>query len=94
MRECGLKQPSKLIVIYSKTSLHFCEDCRIFCEGEWEQQRQLDGYTDLIGFGLIDLFSLVDQVDLIVGIGLIAIKWRLNDFNGTHLTKKNPDAPT
>jgi hypothetical protein len=29
---------SKLIVIYSTTSLHFREDCRVFCEGEREQQ--------------------------------------------------------
>jgi hypothetical protein len=27
---------SKLIVIYPKISLHFQEDCGIFCEGEWE----------------------------------------------------------
>jgi hypothetical protein len=27
-------QTSKLIVIYSKTSLHFRKDCGIFCEGE------------------------------------------------------------
>jgi hypothetical protein len=32
-------QTSKLIVMYSKTSLHFRKDCSIFCEGEWEQQR-------------------------------------------------------
>jgi hypothetical protein len=32
-------QTSKLIVMYSKTSLHFCKDCGIFCEGEWKQQR-------------------------------------------------------
>jgi hypothetical protein len=31
---------SKLIVIYSKTSLHFYKDCGIFCEGEREQQQQ------------------------------------------------------
>ncbi len=26
--------PTKLN--HSKTSFHFCKDCRIFCEGEWE----------------------------------------------------------
>ncbi len=31
-------QTSKLIVIYSKKSLHFREDCGMFCEGEWEEQ--------------------------------------------------------
>jgi len=30
----------KLIVIYSKTLLHFHEDCGIFCEGEWEQHQR------------------------------------------------------
>jgi hypothetical protein len=29
-------QASKLIVNYFETSFHFCEDCRIFCEGEWQ----------------------------------------------------------
>ncbi len=32
-------QASKLIVKYSKTSLHFREDCGAFCEGEWVQHR-------------------------------------------------------
>jgi hypothetical protein len=32
--------PSQLIVKskYSKISLHFCKDCRIFCEGEWKKR--------------------------------------------------------
>jgi hypothetical protein len=32
--------PSQLIVEskYSKISLHFCKDCRIFCEGEWRKR--------------------------------------------------------
>jgi hypothetical protein len=32
--------PSQLVVEskYSKISLHFCKDCRIFCEGEWRKQ--------------------------------------------------------
>jgi hypothetical protein len=29
-------QVSKLIVNYFKIPFHFCEDCRIFCEGEWQ----------------------------------------------------------
>jgi len=29
----------KLIVKYTKTSLHFREDCGTFCEGEWVQHR-------------------------------------------------------
>jgi hypothetical protein len=39
---------SKLIVIYrnSKISLHFCKDCGIFCEGEWEQSQQLTQIFD------------------------------------------------
>jgi len=31
-------QTFKLIVIYSKKSLHFREDCGMFCEGEWESK--------------------------------------------------------
>jgi hypothetical protein len=31
----------KLINV-SKTSLHFREDCGMFCEGEWEQKRSMD----------------------------------------------------
>jgi hypothetical protein len=33
---------SKLIVIYSKIFFHFREDCRIYCEGEWEYKEQPD----------------------------------------------------
>jgi hypothetical protein len=29
-------QASKLIANYFEISFHFCEDCRIFCEGEWQ----------------------------------------------------------
>jgi hypothetical protein len=29
-------QASKLIVNYFEISFHFCVDCRIFCEGEWQ----------------------------------------------------------
>jgi hypothetical protein len=45
-------QTSKLIVMYSKTSLHFCKDCGIFFEGEREQQRQLDKHNGLDGLAL------------------------------------------
>jgi hypothetical protein len=41
-------QNSKLMVVYFKRFLHFREDCGIFCEGEWEQQRQLKGHTGLV----------------------------------------------
>jgi hypothetical protein len=27
---------SSKLIIYFKISFHFCKDCRIFCEGEWE----------------------------------------------------------
>ncbi len=40
-------QVSKLIVNYFKISFHFCEDCRIFCEGEWQVKN--NGYV--IGHG-------------------------------------------
>jgi hypothetical protein len=68
-------QTSKLIVISFKRSLHFRKDCGIFCEGEWEQQRQLDGHTDLIGFGFIDLVGIVGLIciDLIGDIDFICL---------------------
>ena len=77
-------KPQKLIVIYSKRSLHFREDCGIFCEGEWEQQRHLNGHSGLVDFqkwhlnghtGLVDFIGLVGPIGL---IGLI----RLVDFIG------------
>ena len=36
----------KLIVIYSKRSLHFREDCGIFCEGEWRQHNDAKNNSD------------------------------------------------
>jgi hypothetical protein len=64
-------QTSKLIVIYSKTSLHFREDCGIFCEREWGQQRQLDGHTNLVGVGLIVHINTVSCMEFIGLDGLI-----------------------
>jgi hypothetical protein len=68
-------QTSKLIVMYSKTSLHFREDCGIFCEGEWEQQRQLNKHNGLVGFlghngltGLIGLIGLITGLIVLVGL--------------------------
>jgi hypothetical protein len=66
----GSIKPQKLIVMYSKRSLHFREDCGIFCEGEWEQQRHLDGHTSLIDF--IGLVGLVGFVGLAGLIGLVS----------------------
>jgi hypothetical protein len=34
---------SKIIVIFLKISFHFCEDYRIFCEGEYQEKN--DGYS-------------------------------------------------
>jgi hypothetical protein len=60
------KRASKLIVIYSKRSLNFREDCGIFCEGEWEQQRHLDGHTGLVDFiDLVDHYGVIGRADLI-----------------------------
>jgi hypothetical protein len=62
----GSVKPQKLIVIYSKRSLHFREDCGIFYEGEWEQQQHLDGHTGLVDFiGLVGLAGLVGFVGFI-----------------------------
>jgi hypothetical protein len=56
----------------SKISLHFRKDCRIFCEGEWEQSQQLTHIFDndsnatisqqLIGLGQTGLVSLVGHI--------------------------------
>ena len=74
---------SKLVVIYSKRSLHFREDCGIFCEGEWEQQRHLNGHTGLVNFigficfvnfiGRVGLVDIVCFIHLINSIGLIGL---------------------
>jgi hypothetical protein len=76
-------QTSKLIVMFSKTFLYLCKDCSIFCEGEWEQQRQLNKHNGLVGFSLIGhsglaritgfdgLIGLVNLFGLNVLIGLV-----------------------
>jgi hypothetical protein len=82
----GSFKPQKLSVIYSKRSLHFREDCGIFCDGEWEQQRHLNGHTGLVDFiglfgfvslaGLVGLFGficLVDFIDVVRLVGLIGL---------------------
>jgi hypothetical protein len=59
----------KLIVIYSKRSLHFREDCGIFCEGEWEQQRRHDGHTGLVNFiGLVGFVDFIGLNDFGIGV--------------------------
>ncbi len=57
------------------------KDCGIFCEGEWEQQRQLNGYTNLVGVGLIVHISLVGCTEFIGLDGLIGCIGR-NDLIG------------
>jgi hypothetical protein len=67
-------QTSKLIVMYSKTSLHFRKDCGILCEGEREQQWQLNKDNGLMGFighgltGLIGLIGLITGLIRLVGL--------------------------
>jgi hypothetical protein len=76
-----------LIVIYSKRSLYFREDCGIFCEGEWEQQRHLDGHTGLVDFiGLVGLIRLIGLVDFIGDVGLVGLNGCANliDLQPTH----------
>jgi hypothetical protein len=73
----GSVKPQKFIVIYSKRSLHICEDCGICCEGEWEQQRHLDGHTGLVDFiglaGFVGLVSFVGFICLVNFIGVIRL---------------------
>jgi hypothetical protein len=61
----GAQAPSSMLTVgcdYSKISLHFCKDFRIFCEGEWEvkdngnavvkQQSAYSNYS-IAGFQLV-----------------------------------------
>jgi hypothetical protein len=72
--------PSQLIVESkcsrnSKISPHFCKDCRIFCEGEWEQSQQLTQIFDndsnaaisqqLVGLGQTGLVGLVGHIGFV-----------------------------
>jgi hypothetical protein len=69
-----------LIVIYSKKSLHFREDCEMFCEGEWEEQSQqpkhnlVDHYRVIGRVDLINRISIGGQVNLVglVDLGLVS----------------------
>ena len=72
----GNVKPQKLIVIYSKRSLRFRKDCGIFCEGEWEQQRHLDGQTGLVDFiGVVSLVGLVGFICIVDFIGVVGSTW-------------------
>jgi hypothetical protein len=90
---------SKLIVIYInyKISLHFHEDCGIFCEGEWEQSQQLTQIFDddsnaaisqwLIGLGQTGLVGLVGHIGSVNRNGSVnhngLVGWNdLNDHIG------------
>ena len=58
-------QTSKLIVIYSKKSLHFREDCGMFWEGEWEEQSQQPKHD------LVDHYRVIGRADLINRISIV-----------------------
>jgi hypothetical protein len=86
-------QTLKLIVKYSKISLHFREDCGTFCEGEWVQHWQFDepnviiGHNCLFGFGFvghISLTNLIGSIGCICLSGIISISGLscLIGFNG------------
>jgi hypothetical protein len=62
-----------LIVKYSKTSLHFREDCGTFCEGKWVQHRQLDEHNNLVGLSLIGHSGLAKLTGFDSLIGLVNI---------------------
>jgi hypothetical protein len=64
---------SMLIVTYFKkikTSLHFRKDCRLFCEGEWEQKRRFNGHTGIIGISFNGVSGIIGQISLSLLIGL------------------------
>jgi hypothetical protein len=63
---------------YSKISLRFCKDCRIFCEGVKAARTNSNGFVDyaLIGHNcLIDQDDLVDHNGLVnfIGLGLVGV---------------------
>jgi hypothetical protein len=69
-----------IVDIFCKISFHFCEDYRMFCEGEYQYQDDnghqelteliscLVGLVSLFGFGLIGFIGLIS----LVGLGLIS----------------------
>jgi hypothetical protein len=64
---------SMLIVTYVKkikTSLHFCKNCGMFCEGEWEQKRHFNGHTGIIGISFNGVSGVISQISLSLLIGL------------------------
>mgnify|MGYP000883397652 CR=1 FL=1 len=62
---------TKLIIEYSKISFHFCKDCRIFCEGEWEEQSQQSKYDLVDHYGVIGRADLIDLIKFVSYNGLI-----------------------
>jgi hypothetical protein len=66
-------QTSKLIVIYSKKSLHFREDCGMFCEGEWEEQSQQPKHDLVDHYRVIGRANLIDRISLVGSIGFSGI---------------------
>jgi hypothetical protein len=77
-----------IVVIFCKISFHFCEDCRIFCEGEYQvndngyaiNKHQLplstfsliSAFDHNLAFGLIMAFSLVGINGLVKHIDRVA----------------------
>ncbi len=50
----------------SKISFHFCNDCRIFCEGEWEKNIIRGfGLVSIIGLGNLSIINIIGQTGLI-----------------------------
>jgi hypothetical protein len=54
----GAQAPSSMLIVrcnYSKISLHFCKDFRIFCKGEWEvkDKRSANSNYSVTGFQLV-----------------------------------------
>jgi len=66
-------QTSKLIVIYSKKSLHFREDCEMFCEGEWKEQSQQPKHNLVDHYRVIGRADLIDRISLVGSISFSGI---------------------
>jgi hypothetical protein len=83
----GAQAPSSKLIVgcgYSKISFHYCEDCRIFCDGVKDSTIGISsnnglvgliglGLVGLIGFGLISLVGLSGINGLIRQIGLVGL---------------------
>jgi hypothetical protein len=78
---------SKLIVNYSKISLHFQEDCGIFCEGEWEEK---DNGNALIMQRIAYISNVGEQL-LSNNNAIVKRQWSNSDETNANMTNAIKD---